>query len=676
MNKLLNTEYGTLHNCIPFGELHTEDFEPAIMKGMEMEDAAIRKLIDNPEEATFENTILPTTDELLSRATTIFFNLLSANTNDEMDELANKLSPVLAEHSNRILLNPDLFRRIKHVWEHHQPLTPEEEMLLKNVFEAFEKNGANLEEEKKAIFAEKLVELSSLTIKFNENLLKETNAYTLIIKDEKQLAGLPESAIDAAALAASERGVEGWVFTLQAPSYGPFMTYADDRELRRQMYQAKNTLCIKKNEYDNEDIVRRIVNLRRETAQMLGYKTFADYVLTHRMAETTEQVCHLLDQLLDAYLPKAKEEIAEVEALAKRLAGSDFLLQPWDFAYYSQKLRKERYDIDAEMFRPYLSLDAVKRGIFSLASRLYGIEFRHNEEIPVYHPDVEAYEVFDNDGSFLAVLYADFFPRKSKQSGAWMTSYQEQHIDKEGTDHRPHVSITMNLTKPTREKPSLLTIGEVGTFLHEFGHALHGMFSKVRFESLSGTNVYWDFVELPSQFMENYLLEPDFLNTFARHFETGETIPSELIERLRKSRNFQCGYQCVRQVSFCLLDMAYYTLKEAFDGPIIPFEHSAWQRTQLLPLLDGTCMSVQFGHIMSGGYAAGYYSYMWAEVLDADAFACFQEEGIFNPKTASRFRECILSRGGTKPPMQLYQEFRGKAPTIDALLRRNGVIKE
>ena len=392
------------------------------------------------------------------------------------------------------------------------------------------------------------------------------------------------------------------------------------------------------------------------------------------MAQNKERVNELIQQLLEAYRPKAHQEIAEVEALARRTEGENFTLQPWDFSYYSQKLRREKYDIDTETFRPYLQLSKVKEGVFSLATRLYGIQFKQNNDIPVYHPDVEAYEVFDGDGTFLAVLYADFYPRASKQSGAWMTTYREQYIDDDGEDVRPHVSITMNLTKPTDEKPALLTLGEVETFLHEFGHALHAIFSKVTFESLSCTNVWWDFVELPSQFMENYATEPEFLNTLARHYETGEPLPAELIERLRRSRNFLCGYGCLRQLSFCQLDMAYYTRHDDLLSPIIPFEQDAWQSTKLLPAIPDTCMSTQFGHIMSGGYPAGYYSYKWAEVLDADAFACFQEEGIFNTETANRFRHAILERGGTDNPMNLYTNFRGKQPTIDALLRRNQIV--
>ena len=675
-NILLNTEYGTPHNCIPFDRITTSDFEPAILEGMRQEDEAIKLLTDNPDEPTFENTILPRTDKLLARATDIFFNLLNAHTNDEMDMLAAKLSPILTEHSNRILLNEELFRRVKHVREHHRELTGEEQMLLDRVYEAFERNGATLDADAKKRFTALQVELATLTVKFSENNLKATNAFKLFIEDKEKLSGLPDTALEAAALSAKQAGREGWLFTLQAPSYTPFITYADNRELRRQMYMARNTLCTRGSQFDNEDIVRRIVNLRREIAQLLGYETFADYALSHRMAETRQHVSELIEQLLEAYLPKAQEEVAEVEALARETEGSDFTLQPWDMAYYSQKLRKARYDIDAEMLRPYLKLDDVKDGVFGLATRLYGIHFKRNQEIPVYHPDVEAYEVTDRDGTFLAVLYADFFPRDSKQSGAWMTSYQEQYIDVDGTDHRPHVSITMNVTKPTEDKPALLTLGEVETFLHEFGHALHGIFSRVQFESLSGTNVLWDFVELPSQFMENYATEPEFLHTFARHYQTGEPLPEELIHRVRQSRNFQCGYACVRQLSFCLLDMAFYTQTTPLEGAVDDFERDARKSTQLLPHPDGTCMAVQFGHIMSGGYAAGYYSYKWAEVLEADAFAAFQQEGIFNPEVARRFRDCILSRGGTEPPMQLYRRFRGQAPTIDALLRRNGMNRK
>ncbi|MBQ7181797.1 MAG: M3 family metallopeptidase [Bacteroidaceae bacterium] len=674
-NIFLNTPYGTPHETVPFQKIRTEDYEEAVMEGMRQEDDAIQRIIDNPAEPTFENTLLPRTDELLSRVTTVFYNQLSAHTSDEMDSLADKLSPLLTEHSNRILMNPRLFERVKYVRQNAKGLNAEETMLLEKTYEGFERNGASLSDEDKKTFSALNVELAQLTLKFNQNNLKEINAYQLHITEKEKLKGLPESAIQAAAQAAGEKEVKGWLFTLHAPSYTPFMTYADDRELRRQMYMARNTICTQPGERDNYPIVKQIINLRRQIAQLLGYKTYAEYVLHRRMAQNTENVNNLIEKLLEAYEPKARQEVAEVESVARRIEGDDFQVQPWDFSYYSHKLKCERYDFDAEQLRPYFQLDKVKEGIFGLAGRLYGITFRRNKQIPVYHPDVEAYEVLDGDGSFLAVFYADFFPRDSKQSGAWMTSYQEQYIDEQGCDHRPHVSITMNLTKPTNERPSLLTLSEVETFLHEFGHALHGIFSKVHFEALSGTNVYWDFVELPSQFMENYVTEPEFLTTFARHYQTGEVLPTELIEKIRRSRNFLCGYACLRQLSFCLLDMAYYTTEEPFDEDILTFEHKTGKRTQLLPVPEKTCMSVQFSHIMSGGYAAGYYSYKWAEVLDADAFSLFQERGIFDRQTAGSFRNDVLSRGGTEPPMALYRRFRGKEPSIDALLKRNDILK-
>lgn len=674
INIFLNTPYGTPHETIPFERIQTEDYEEAVMEGMKQEDDAIRKIIENPEEPTFENTLLPQTDKLLSHVTTVFYNQLSAHTSDEMDQLAQKLSPLLTEHTNRILMNPKLFERVKHVRLNAKGLSTEETMLLEKTYENFERNGANLSDEDKKTFAAWNVELNQLILTFNQNNLKELNAYKLHITDEEKLKGLPKSAIQAASLAAKENNLDGWLFTLHAPSYTPFMTYADDRELRRQMYMARNTICTHPGERDNSPIVKRIVNLRRQIAQLLGYKTYAEYALRRRMAQNAENVYNFINKLLEAYEPKARQEVAEVEALAHRIEGDGFQVNPWDFSYYSHKLKLEQYDFDAEQLRPYFQLEKVKNGIFGLAERLYGITFQRNRHIPVYHPDVEAYEVFDNDGSFLAVLYTDFFPRDSKQSGAWMTSYQEQYIDEHGYDHRPHVSITMNLTKPTAERPSLLTLSEVETFLHEFGHALHGIFSKVRFEALSGTNVYWDFVELPSQFMENYVTEPEFLATFAHHYETGEAIPQELIKKIRMSRNFLCGYACLRQLSFCLLDMAYYTTETHFDEDILSFERTIGSRTQLLPVPDGTSMSVQFSHIMSGGYSAGYYSYKWAEVLDADAFSLFQERGIFDQETARSFRQNILSRGGTEQPMDLYLRFRGKKQTINALLKRNGII--
>ena len=668
--------YKTPYETVPFNEIKFEDYEEAMLEGMRRENEQLEQMLSNPEEPTFENTIDTDDDRTLSRVTNTFFNLLSADTNDEMDELAQKMQPLLTEHSQNIMLNERYFERVKAVKENHRPLDAEEQMLLDKIYEAFERNGATLDEEKKQTFRKLNQELALLTLQFQQNELKDTNEYTLHISNVDELKGLPLSQLDAAKLAAKEAGKEGYLFTLHAPSYNPFLQYCENRELRKQMYMARNTICTHDNAYNNKENVRKIVNLRREIAQLLGYKNWAEYVLKRRMAEDIEHVDELLGKLLDAYLPTAKKEVAEVEALAKKKEGDDFKLMPWDFAHYSHLLKMERYNIDAEMLRPYLELSRVIDGVFGLATRLYGITFHKRDDIQVYNKEVDAWEVRDENGEFLAVLYTDFHPRKSKQSGAWMTSYKEQYLEKKDekmVDSRPIVSVTMNFTKPTEDKPALLTLGEVETFLHEFGHALHGMFSKVRFESLSGTNVYWDFVELPSQFMENYAVEPEFLHTFARHYETNEPLPDELIERIRKSRNFNVAYACIRQVSFGLLDMAYYTMDEPLEGDIEAFEKEAWAKAQLLPQIEGTCMSVQFGHIMCGGYSAGYYSYKWAEVLDADAFSAFQEEGIFNKQTAKRFRDEVLSRGGTEAPMTLYKRFRGKEPSIEALLKRNEI---
>jgi peptidyl-dipeptidase Dcp len=673
MNILLEPTFQTLHGTAPFSRIKLEDYEPAILEAMKQEDEAVAAIINNPEPPTFQNTIAPQTGELLERTTSLFFNLVNANTSDEMDALAQKLSPMLTEHYARIMHNEQLFERVKQVWENPGELTEEQKKLLKDTYEGFVRNGALLSKEDKEKFAAIETELAQLGLQFSQNELKQTNDYELHITDPGHLAGLPDTAKDAAALAAKEKGKEGWHFTLHAPSYGPFLTYADNRELRRQMYVAKNTLCCKGNDYDNRKIVKRIVNLRQELVSLLDFKCYADYALQVRMAQNTCRVNDLIEKLYAAYMPVARAEQEELTRMAQETEGSNFTLMPWDWGYYSHKLQLRKHNIDSEMLRPYFQLQKVKEGIFGLATKLYGITFRLQPDIEVYHPDVEAYEVFDADGSFLAVLYADFFPRASKQSGAWMTDFIEQYIDEAGSDHRPHVSIVMNLTKPTKEKPSLLTLSEVETFLHEFGHALHSIFSKVHYKALSGTNVLRDFVELPSQLMENFAVEPEFLHTFANHYETGEPLPDELIERIRQSRNFHCGYACTRQLSFCMLDMAYHTLTEPLTEDIMDFERKAWSRTQLLPAVPGTNMSVQFSHIMSGGYAAGYYSYKWAEVLDADAFSLFQEKGIFDRETATRFRKEILSQGGTCDPMRLYVNFRGKEPDIKALLKRNGI---
>ena len=682
--------YDTPHETVPFGDIRLEDYEEAFMEGIRREDEEIENNINNPEEPTFENTILRNDYskgdhyyDLLDRVSTVFSNMLSAETNDDLDALAQKMSPILTKHANDVGLNSRLFARIKHVYDHHGELTPEEDMLLQKTYDGFVRSGALLDEAGKERLRQLTEEAGLLSLQFSQNLLKENKAFELHITDEAELDGLPDTAREAAALAAREREKEGWVFTLDHPSFSPFMTYSTRRELRQKMYMAKNTVCIHDNSENNLDICKRLINLRRELAQLLGYDTFADYVMVHRMAGSSANVYKLLHELIDAYKPTAIEEVKEVKELFAKDFGNDEKMKPWDFGFYSHKLQMERYNLDSEMLRPYFQLDKVIDGVFGLANRLYGITFKENSDIPVYHPDVKAYEVFDRDGSYLAVFYADFYPRKGKQGGAWMTEFQGQWIEKERKldngeirpeqNVRPHVSVVMNLTKPTAENPALLTLGEVETFLHEFGHSLHGMFANTRFESLSGTSVWWDFVELPSQFMENYAIERDFLRTFAFHYKTGEPLPDELIDRIVRSRNFMAAYSCLRQVSFGLLDMAYYTKQEPFDEDIIAFEKEAWKEAVISPQMTETCMTVQFSHIMAGGYAAGYYSYKWAEVLDADAFSVFKHEGIFNTQTAQRFRDCILSRGGTEHPMTLYKRFRGGEPTIDALLERNGI---
>lgn len=674
------SKYTTIHEVPPFDQIKLEDYEEAFMEGIRRDDEHIDKIINNPEPPTFDNTIIEEDDEneyyaLLDKVSAVFFNLLSAETNDEMDALAQKIQPALTKHANDVSLNKRLFERIKAVHDNHRPLTPEEECLLQKSYDGFVRSGALLDEEGKAKLRALTEEGSMLSLQFSQNLLKEKKAFSLHITDENDLKGLPDTQKETARHEAKERNLDGWVFTLDFPSYGPFMQYAENRDLREKMFMAYNTLCTHENETNNIDICKRLINIRRETAQLLGYHTYADYVLVKRMASNVANVYKLLDDLIDAYKPTAIAEKEELKQMAKRMNGEDFKLMPWDGAFYSHKLQLEKYNVDAEMVRPYFELSKVIKGVFGLATRLYGITFQENKDIPVYHPDVKAYEVFDKDGSYLAVLYADFYPRKGKQGGAWMTSYQDQWINQKGENIRPHVSLVMNFTKPTADKPALLTLGEVETFLHEFGHSLHGMFANTRFSSLSGTNVWWDFVELPSQFMENFSLEREFLSTFAYHYKTGEPMPDDLIQRLIDGRNFAVASACLRQVSFGLLDMAYYTKEKPFEDDLIKFEKKAWEKAIIGTQLENTCMTVQFSHIMAGGYSAGYYSYKWAEVLDADAFAVFKREGVFNRETAQRFRDCILSKGGTEHPMTLYKRFRGGEPTIDALLERNGIKK-
>ena len=668
--------YQTPHGTAPFDCIRLEHYEPAVMEGMKQQNAEIDAIVQNPEAPTFENTIeaYEASGELLERVSSVFGNLMSAETNDEMQALARKLMPLMTEHGNNISLNEALFARIKAVYDQREQLhlNSEQQQLLKDIYEGFALNGANLQGADRDTYRELSNRLSLLTLQFSENLLKATNSYQLLLTDPEQVKGLPQSALDAARESAQQKGMEGWRFTLDYPSYVPFMEYADSRELRRELYTAYASRA-KGGETDNLDVVKQIVNTRLALAQLLGYPDYVSYKLTQRMARTTEAVNQLLDQLLEAYTPAAQQEVKRVEELARKEQGKDFILMPYDWSYYAHKLKDTTYQLNDEMLRPYFQLEKVIDGVFGLATRLYGITFKANPDIPVYHPEVTAYEVLDRDGSFLAVLYTDFHPREGKRSGAWMTEYKGQWHTKNGENSRPHVSLVTNFSRSTANKPALLTFDEVETLLHEFGHCLHGIFANTTYRSLSGTNVYWDFVELPSQIMENFATEKEFLHTFARHYESGELIPDELIQRIVASANFNAGYLCLRQVSFGLLDMAWYSRTTPFEGDVQAYERTAWQRAQLLPQVNEACMSTTFSHIFAGGYAGGYYSYKWAEVLDADAFSLFKQKGIFNTEVAQSFRDNILSKGGTEDPMTLYVRFRGQQPTIDALLKRNGI---
>lgn len=673
-------KYNTPHQTVPFDKIKNEHYEPAMLEGIKLHEAEIEAIINNPEAPTFVNTIVAyeKSGKFLDRVITVFGNLRSAETNDDLQKIAQKMIPLLSEHSNNISLNEKLFQRVKAVYKQKSKLslTIEQAKLLDDIYDGFVRRGANLQGEARNKYRELSKKLSTLTLQFGENNLKETNNFQLVLTQKEQLAGLPEGIVEAAAQTAREKGVEGWVITLHAPSYVPFMTYASNRELRKELYMAYNTKCTKDNEFNTLEIVKDLVNTRMQIAQLLGYKSYADYTLKERMAESSKNVYKLLDQLLDAYTPTAKAEYNEVQELARSTQGKEFRLMPWDWSYYSDQLKNKKFSLNDEMLRPYFELSNVKEGVFGLATRLYGITFRKNSEIPVYHPDVDAYEVLDKDGSFLAVLYTDFHPRAGKRAGAWMTSFKGQWIDDQtGENSRPHITLVMNFTKPTESKPALLTFDEVNTFLHEFGHGLHGIFANTHYESLSGTSVYRDFVELPSQIMENFAVEKDFLSTFAKHYQTGEIIPDTLVQRIIDSSNFNVAYACLRQVSFGLLDMGWYTRTTPFTGDVKAYEQKAWEKAQILPVVEGTCMSAQFSHIFAGGYSAGYYSYKWAEVLDADAFSLFMQKGIFNQEVAQSFRNNILSKGGTEHPMTLYKRFRGQEPTIDALLIRNGIKK-
>jgi peptidyl-dipeptidase Dcp len=668
-------DFNTPHGTAPFNSIKNEHFLPAFKEAIKQGEAEIEEIRSNEETPTFENTVvaMDNAGRLLTQTAGVFFNLLSSETNDELQKIAQEVSPLLTKFQNDISLDPVLFEKVKTVYSQKDKLdlTVEQQTLLENSYVGFVRKGANLSDSDKEKFREISTEMSKLSLEFGENVLKETNAYELLITDINQLAGLPDGTLEAAAGKAKAKGKEGWLFDISMPSYLPFMKYADNRELRKELYIAYGSKSFKGNEFDNQENVKRIVELRIEMAKLLGYDNYADYVLERRMAMTPEGVYKLLDDLYEASHKVALEEKAEVEAYARR-NGFEEELMPWDWSYYSEKLKVEKFDLNDEMLKPYFELENVVGGVFGLATELFGITFKENKNIQVYNEEVTPYEVFDADGKFLSVLYTDFHPRAGKRGGAWMNDFKGQwKVD--GVDSRPHITIVMNFTRPTETKPALLTFNEVETFMHEFGHALHGMLANSTYSSLSGTNVYRDFVELPSQIMENWAVEKEFLDRFAKHYKTGEAIPEELVEKIVASQNYQAGYLSIRQISFGNLDMAWHTLEKPYTGNVKDFEEKAWEKTQIFPSIDEVCMSTQFGHLFAGGYAAGYYGYKWAEVLDADAFSVFKEKGLFNKTVAQSFRENILEKGGTEHPMVLYKRFRGQEPTVDALLERSGL---
>lgn len=676
MNPFLE-EFNTPFGAIPFDKIKNEHFLPAVEAAMQEGKAEVQAITSNADAPGFVNTI-----EALERAGArvnvvagVLSNLNSAETSSEIQELAAKIFPVITEYGNDILLDEKLFARIKSVYEQKDALTlsAEQTTLLDKTYKSFVRNGANLTEDKKQTLRDIDVQLSKLSVQFGKNVLADTNAYTMHITNETELAGLPDQVREAAAMTAKQMDKKGWVFTLQYPSYVPFMTYAENRTLREKLAKAYSKRGYQGNDNDNRDIVKDFARLRYERANLLGYATHADFVLEQRMASTPSTVSNFLGDLLKHAKPAADKEMKELVAYAQRLDNIDEL-QRWDYAYYSEKLKKEKFSIDDEMLKPYFELNRAIEGIFAVAQKLYGLSFEENTNIPVYHPEVKTYEVKDEAGEHVAVFYADFFPREGKRNGAWMTSFRGQKVI-DGVDQRPHVSIVCNFTKPTETRPSLLTFNEILTFFHEFGHALHGMLAKGVYESLSGTHVYWDFVELPSQIMENWLFEKETLDLFAKHYETNESIPEELIQRIKDSANYMQGYQTVRQIGFGQLDMAWHAQDPRRVDNIAAFEKEVGEATRLFPANEDSSMSCGFSHIFAGGYSAGYYSYKWAEVLDADAFEYFKENGIFDAATAQAFKDNILSKGGSEHPMTLYKRFRGKEPSTEALLRRAGLIE-
>lgn len=671
-------KFKTPRETAPFDKIKITDYELAFQEGIRQHQKEVDAIVNQRSTPTFENTIeaLERSGNLLNKVSTIFFAVSEAEGNDEMMAISQRISPILSEHGNNINLNEKLFERVKFVYDKkgELDLSPEQMALLNDTYESMVRKGANLKGENREKYRKLTTELNQLTLTFGQNLLKATNSFEMLLTKPEELDGLPQSAIDAAALMAQNKGKKGFLFDLSYPSYGPFMQYSARRDLREKMYRAYNSRC-QTGKFDNTQIVKRIAEVRMEISKLMGKENYAEYTLKRRMAKNSRNVYNLLNQLLEAYKPEALQEVREVKGFAIGMEGKNFDLMPWDWSYYSDKLKNAKYDLNDEMLKPYFELNRVKKGVFGLATRLYGLKFKKNNKIPVYHPEVEAFEVFDANNKYVGVLYADFHPRATKRGGAWMTEYKGQWKDENGKDSRPHITIVMNFTRPTADKPALLTYGEVETFLHEFGHSLHGLLANSTYASLSGTNVFRDFVELPSQIMENWLSEKEFLDTFAFHYETGKKMPAKLIEKIKKSRQYNAAYLCLRQLSFGFLDMAWYTQTDSIEN-VIEFEQKAMTPTQLLPIVDGTGMSNQFGHIFSGGYAAGYYGYKWAEVLDADAFSLFKEKGIFNREIAESFRKNILEKGGTEDPMELYKRFRGHEPSIKALMQRDGILNE
>ena len=672
-------EWNTPFQTPPFNSIKTEHYKPAMLYAIEQAKQEVNAIIVNRARPDFENTIvaLERAGGLLNRISGVFFNINECMTSDQLQQIYMEIIPDLTAYGNDVSMNPLLFAKVKEVYDQRDDiaLTTEQRMLLEKTYKSFIRSGALLEGAAKEEYRKVSEELSMLTNQYQMNVLAEQNAFFLNITNKKDLAGLPDYVIAAAREEAKARKQKGWTFTLQYPSFSPFMQYADNRDLREKMWRASAFEANNNNDKDNKEIARKIANLRLRMAQLLGYSSYAEYALEERMAQNPQTVNKFINDLFEASMPFAEKEMKEVQDYANA-HGFVGQIQRWDFSYWSEKLKNDKYAMDPSMFKPYFKLENVKKGVFDLADRLYNIEFRENKQIEKYHPDVTVYEVYDKaDGKFLAVLYMDFFPRESKRSGAWMTAFREQYIDENGNDVRPLIQLVCNFTTPTSKEPSLLTFDEVNTFLHEFGHCLHGIFASGTYQSISGTSVYRDFVELPSQIMENFATEKEFLDMFAVHYKTGEKIPQELIDKLIASQRYLAGYMSVRQLSFGMIDMAWHTITSPYTGDVIAMEKNAIAKTELMPVVENSVMTTSFGHIFAGGYAAGYYGYKWAEVLDADAFAAFKEKGIFNREVSTSFRKNILSQGGKKHPMELYKAFRGHEPTNEALLRRCGFIK-